>query len=109
LYLDKASNGKEALLSKKTDGVYIDTNGQVHLNETNLCLTLMQCESGGDPYCSPSPTQRIRFLPELKRGSYLKFQECDVNVTLAQKFEINPPCARNCTKEKLLNNVQIYR
>lgn len=101
LYMDKFTTGTRAVLSKRSDGAFI--NGSfVMLNGTDLCLTLMKC-SPTNGFCDPYATQQVHSADDIRKGSYMRFRPCQEG-SIAQTFEIDPPCARNCTLEKLEND-----
>ncbi len=104
LYLDKAATTTRAVLSRQTSGLVL--NQTVKLNGTDLCLTLMKCDVGPGGFCNPASIREVLSVPDIKKGSYLRFRECkSSSLAVSQHFEIDPPCARNCT-QAMLNNTK---
>ncbi|MEK6882536.1 MAG: hypothetical protein AABY22_23145, partial [Nanoarchaeota archaeon] len=106
LFLDKETIGTTALLARKTNGLILSDDGKIYLNRTNLCLSLMKCDAGPGGFCNSAPKQKVAKYGDLKKGSYLQFKVCDNStLSLAQSFEIDPPCSRNCSNVQLNNTV----
>lgn len=100
LYMDKFSGGTRAILSKKSEGAFLN-GSSVILNGTSLCLTVMKC-SPTNGFCDPFSSISVRDVDDLRRSSFMRFKPCETN-HVGQMFEVDPPCARNCTEAELNN------
>lgn len=99
-YMDKFTSGTRAVLSRRSDGAFMN-GSYVLLNGTNMCLTIMLCKPTNG-FCDPYSSLPVKEPSDIKRGVYMRFRPCLVN-HISQTFEIDPPCARNCTQEQLNN------
>lgn len=84
-------------LGEKTNLIW-GVNSTVQLNETDLCVTVMECKAEGNGFCS-SLVNKISDPVKMKTGSYVKILPCR-NLT-QQQWVVNPEC--------LLTNLTLSR
>lgn len=76
----------------------IMNNTHFLLNGTDLCLSIMSCNSGGRKFCRPSAIKALLSY-EIRKGSYVAFRQCS-EFAISQTFVINPPCDPDCSDEQ---------
>ncbi len=108
-FLDKSTFGTQAMLSRAGKGTHM--NGTMILRtQTNQCLSIMRCFATPAGYCDKTSDIQVQSGGQILKGAYLRFKECD-ETSPAQAFEIDPPCARNCTADLIgdgICNKQCY-
>lgn len=70
-----------------------DPYGRVKINNTELCLTFLQCIPPNEQskWCDFNRARRIRNITELQRGSYLRWTSCLNETSPSQWFFSLPP------------------
>lgn len=69
-------------------------NKSIHFG--GKCLTIMQCQAEGKPFCNPRSELVTPPGGKAKKGSYLQWRPC--SFTEAQTFVINPLCSPGCLR-----------
>lgn len=103
LLMDKLRQRIHAGLSRTSSGVIYD-NGRLRLQNSSLCVSVVECANGGGEFCNPNSVRMIRQPYQVKAGTYIAMKPCvEGNLTLAQNFVLNPPCRKGCDFSLLFN------
>jgi hypothetical protein len=89
--------GNAILYQNQTTKLLLN-NSYVHVSNNTKCLTIMECNSGGNDYCRPSDI-RAKYSYQIRKGSYLDFKEC--GSPFSQSFVVDPWCGEYCSPEDM--------